>query len=146
MKTILVPVDFSGNTERVIAEAERMARLSGGTLTLIHVAAPEPAFVGYEPGPPTVRATTAHELRDEHRTIQKLEQEVNARGVAARALLIQGYPAEKIVEEAGRLGADLIVMGSHGHKMLKRLVVGSVTDGVLRKAACPVLIVPARGA
>lgn len=142
MKTILVPVDFANNTDSVLAEAERMARLSGASVTLLHVAPPDPDFIGYEPGPATVRTSVAHELREEHRKIQELEKGLATRGITAQALLIQGYPVDKIVAEATRLSADLIVMGSHGHKALKRLVVGSVTDGVLRKATCPVLIVP----
>lgn len=143
MKTILVPVDFSDITDRVVEESVRMARLTGAMLTLLHVAPPNPDFVGYEPGPITVRNAVAGQLRDEHRKLQAIEKKLACDGLLVAALLIQGYAADKILAEAERTCADLIVMGSHGHGLLRHLVVGSVTEGILRKVKCPVLIVPA---
>lgn len=142
MKNILVAVDFSDVADRVVQEASRMATLTGAALTLVHVAAPNPDFVGYEPGPVTVRDAVAHHLREEHRRLQALERRLAEQGFRSISLLIQGYPVEKILLEAVRVHADLIVMGSHGHGLLRHLVVGSVTDGVLRKSVCPVLIIP----
>ena len=49
---------------------------------------------------------------------------------------------EKALQEMVRLKADVVVMGSHGHSALRNVLVGSVTEGVLRKAGCPVLVVP----
>ena len=109
---------------------------------MIHVAPPEPEFVGYESGPVSVRDAVAHRLREEHRQLQALDRQLASQGVLVTSLLIQGYPVEKILAEAARIPADVIVMGSHGRSLLRHLVVGSVTDGVLRKATCPVLIVP----
>ncbi len=120
-----------------------MAERFGARLWLLHVAAPEPAFVGYEPGPQSVRDQRATELRDEHATLQRRAAELRERGLDAAALLIQGHPVEKILEEANRLGVGMIVMGSHGRSAIARLVLGSVSEGVLRRATCPVLIVPA---
>ena len=142
MKNILVPVDFSDIADRVVDAAACMAEMTGATITLIHVAPPEPDFVGYEPGPVTVRDAVAHRLRDEHRKLQAMEKRIAGHDFTVTSLLIQGFASEKILQEAARLSADLIVMGSHGHGLLRHLVVGSVTDGVLRKAKCPVLIVP----
>lgn len=146
MKNILVPVDFSTMTARVVNEATRMAKLTGASLTLIHIAPPNPDFVGYEPGPATVRNAVAHQFREEHRHLQALEKGVAELGLRVNALLIQGYAVEKILSEAERLQSDLIVMGSHGHGLLRHLVVGSITDGVLRKAKCPLFIVPVHAA
>lgn len=143
MKQILVPIDFSDVTGRVVGEVRRMATLTGAAITMVHVAAPNPDFVGFEPGPASVRDSVAQHMREEHRQLQAIEKELKRDGFVVTALLIQGYPVEKILMEAGRIKADLIVMGSHGHGLLRHLVVGSVTDGVLRKAPCPVLIVPA---
>ena len=142
MKHVLVPVDFSDLTGAVIGQAVTLFRLTGAALTMIHVAPPEPEFVGYESGPVSVRDAVAHRLREEHRQLQALDRQLASQGVQVTSLLIQGYPVEKILAEATRIPADLIVMGSHGRSLLRHLVVGSVTDGVLRKAACPVLIVP----
>jgi len=64
-------------------------------------------------------------------------------GVATETLTATGIPADEIVREASSSGADLIVLGSHGHTALYDLLVGGTAHGVLKKAACPVLVVPA---
>lgn len=142
MKTILVPIDFSDAVPRVIDTATAMAKPLGAGIVLLHVAAAEPEFIGYEPGPASVRNAVARELVEERREIEKIEKSIKQAGVPVRALVIQGFPADKIVAEAEKLNADSIIMGSHGHGLLHHLLVGSVTEGVLRKARCPVTIVP----
>ena len=59
-------------------------------------------------------------------------------------LYLHNMVVDKILQEAKKLDASLIVMGSHGHGALYHLLVGSVTEGVLKGTACPVLVVPAR--
>lgn len=142
MKNILVPVDFSEVTKAVIATAHSMADAYSAKLWLIHVAAPDPEFVGYEAGPQSVRDQQATHLRDEHRLLQEEAARLREAGVDATALLIQGPTVEKIMEEAERVGADCIVLGSHGHGAVHRALLGSVSESVLRKAARPVTIVP----
>lgn len=142
MKKILVPVDFSKATEATLAAAGKMAAALSADVILLHVAAPEPEFVGYETGPASVRQAVAHQLSSEHKQLQSLRQALEARGIKVTALLIQGYIADKILAEAERWPADLIIMGSHGHGGLHHLLMGSVAEGVLRKARCPVMLVP----
>jgi nucleotide-binding universal stress UspA family protein len=144
MKTIIALLDFSDVAEAVVSTAGEAAKAFGGALYLIHVAAPDPDFVGYDVGPKTIRDTRAGVLRKEHRQLQEIEQRLKGQGVDARALLVQGPTVEKILEETGRLEAGLVVVGSHGHGALRNLLVGSVTEGVLRGAKCPVLVVPSR--
>lgn len=142
MKNILVPVDFSDATDGVVARATDLAKALQAHITLLHVAAPEPDFVGYEPGPQSVRDTVAKHVHDEHKQLQALEKMASGQGVQVTSLLIQGYTAEKILKECERLKPEMVVMGSHGHSALHNLLVGSVTEGVLRAATCPVVIVP----
>jgi len=144
MKTILVPVDFSDCAPKVIKTASTIATAFSAHLVLLHVASPEPEFIGYDPGPQSVRDSVARELASEHATLQKFEQEINKAGLKTTALVIQGYPVDKILAEANKVHADMIVLGSHGHGALRNLLVGSVAEGVLRKAGCPVLVVPSK--
>ncbi len=144
MKTILASVDFSDVAPSVVKAAAELARFSGARLCLLHVASPEPDFVGYGPGPQTVRDAAARVYREKHRRLQTMESRLRKRKVDARALVVQGPTVEKILREARRLHAGMIVMGSHGHGALHRVLVGSVAEGVLRKAPCPVLVVPRR--
>jgi nucleotide-binding universal stress UspA family protein len=140
MKTILVPVDFSDVTGKVIETAASVAAAFGGKVILVHVAEPEPQFVGYDPGPLTVRVAVAGDIHADQRRLEELKAKFGATEVLA--LQVQGSSPEEIVKLAREHGAALIVMGSHGHGALYRILVGSVTTAVLKEAPCPVLVVP----
>jgi nucleotide-binding universal stress UspA family protein len=143
MKTILVPVDFSDVTTRVLDASRNMARALGAKLVLLHVSEPEPDFVGFEPGPMAVRTTVARDFRKEHHKLEELRTQAAIEGQEILALHIQGPIVDKVLDQATEHHADLIVMGSHGHGALYEFLVGSVTSGVLRGAKCPVLVIPA---
>jgi nucleotide-binding universal stress UspA family protein len=108
----------------------------------LHVSEADPLFVGYEPGPGSVREAVADQFKAEHAHLHATKARFDGSGLEVAALHIQGVPAEKIVEESARLGAGLVVMGSHGHGALRHLLAGSVTSGVLKHSPCPVLVVP----
>lgn len=146
MRQLLVPVDFSPVTAAVLDHAARLAKGFGAEVTLLHVAAPEPEFVGYATGPETVRSDVAGVLRKAHRDLQQLAETLRSEGVVAHAVCVQGSTVEMIRERAERSSADLIVIGSHGHGALYRALMGSVSEGVVRGAPCAVLLVPARSA
>jgi nucleotide-binding universal stress UspA family protein len=146
MKSILAAIDFSGVTADVIEQAARLAEAFRAALWLVHVAPPDPDFVGYEAGPPNVRDQVAHELRGTHRRVQDEADRLRERRIDAAALQVQGPTVDTILRETERLHADVIVLGSHGHGILHRALLGSISEGVLHRASCPVLIVPARRA
>jgi len=143
MQRILVAVDFSPGTTGVISAAAELVRALSGECWLLHVAAPEPEFVGYGVGPQSVRDQVATELMGEHRELHQEAARLRDAGLRVTAIQVQGATVEKILQEAARLQADVIVLGSHGHGALRRALLGSVSEGVLRGARCPVLIVPA---
>ena len=142
--SILVPIDFSDVTDRVLEEASLAARARNAKVWLLHVAMPEPDFVGFEGGPDVVRDQVAKEYREEHRRVQEYAARLEEDGVEVTALLVQGPTVQTILDEADHHGAEMIVMGSHGHGTLYQVIVGSVSEGVIRKTKCPVLLVPAR--
>lgn len=143
MRRMLVPVDFSEVTSRLLEEASATARAFDADLCLLHVAAPDPAFVGYEAGPESVRQQVAGELRDERRQLESLAEELRASGLRVRTRFVRGPSVDAILEEARRDQVDWIAVGSHGHGGLFRTLLGSVSEGVLHRAGRPVLIVPA---
>ena len=142
--TLLVPIDFSAATARQLEVAAEEARRCGAPLVLLHVAAPDPDFVALEAGPQPVRDRRADELRDEHRRLQALTVELRGHGVEAEARLVQGPTVETILEQAESRGVERIVMSTHGHGLWHRVLLGSVSEGVLRGARVPVLLVPVR--
>lgn len=144
MKNILVAVDFSDVSADLLETARSFAQAFGSRIYLLHVADPNPDFVGFEAGPESVRHQEAAELRHEHRELQELADRLRSGGTEVTALVIQGPTVEKIIEEIDKLGAELVIMGAHHHSAWQRFFVGSTSDGVLKAERCPVLIVPER--
>lgn len=140
MLKIAVALDFSDSTQQILDYAKKLADSAGSELWLLHVEAPEPDFVGYEVGPESVRDSVASEIHQDHTELQKLAEACRAEGLKAKALLLQGATVETLVDQAALLKADFLVVGSHGHG-LKQLILGSVSDGLLRQAHCPVVVV-----
>lgn len=141
--SLLVAVDFSPVTKRQIEAVRRLAAPRRRVFVL-HVAEPDPDFVGFEGGPDEVRDQIAAEYREEHRRVQALAAELRDAGLEATGMLVQGPTVATILEQVDRLEADAIVVGSHGHGAIFDLVVGSVSSGVIRRSRVPVLVVPAR--
>jgi nucleotide-binding universal stress UspA family protein len=142
MKNILVALDLSGTTGPVLAQSRLLATTLGAKLWLVHVASPEPDFVGYEVGPQSVRKAVADHLHEEHRQIQGHAEDLRSEGIDCTALLIQGATVDVILKEAADVEADLIVIGSHGHGFVKKLLLGGTSDDVVRRSRIPVLVVP----
>jgi nucleotide-binding universal stress UspA family protein len=142
MKTILVPIDFSDVTPHVIETATKFATAFLSRVVILNVAEPEPDFVGFEAGPPTVRIAVARDFKAEHQRLDELKAQSAPTGLDVVVLHVQGPIVEKILHEATEQKADLIVIGSHGHGALYDLLVGSVTQGVIKAARCPVVVVP----
>jgi nucleotide-binding universal stress UspA family protein len=139
---ILVPVDLSPVSLRVTEEAAALAQCMATSVILLHVEPPDPAFVGYEPGPKSVRDAVVRDIRGDDERLHALRDGLRAKGIDTECLLIQGPAVEKILEESERVDAAYIVIGSHGHGALHDLVVGSVCGGVVRRSRRPILIVP----
>ena len=141
---LLVGLDFSEGTETIVNKVEVLADALSAKVYLLHVAESDPDFVGWEAGPQKVRDDVARKFHDEHRQIQKIASRFRSAGLDTTALVVQGATVEKILEEGSRLNVDLIVVGSHGRGVAYQLLVGSVSEGVLHKSQCPVLIIPTR--
>lgn len=136
------PSEISPASAAVLEEAGRWAKRLSARLWLLHVAEPDPEFVGYEPGPQAVREAVAERFREEHRRLQAEAARLRELGIETTAVLAQGPTVETILAEAAQLGVDAIIMGAHSHGIIHQLIVGSVSRGVLRRAACPVVTVP----
>lgn len=142
MKNIVAALDFSQTTPRVLEQSKALAEAMACHLWLIHVEAPEPDFVGYDAGPQSVRDQVSAEMREDHQLLQQHADELREQGLETTALLLQGATAQAIVEKAAELEADLLVVGSHGRSGLSKLLMGSVSEAVLRQAPCSVVVVP----
>lgn len=139
---LLVAVDFSDSSRKVLDYVKDLAKAVSGKIWLLHVAEPDPDFVGYEVGPSEVRDAVARRFHQEHQQLQQLSQELRSKGSACEALLIQGPTVKTILREIEKLSVDMVVLGSHGKGLLRHILVGSTSEGVLQKSSIPVLVVP----
>lgn len=142
-KRILCPTDFSRHSRFALRRAAAMARASGAEMILVHVLPQAPLVEASELSSiiPKVRAIMKLE---EERARAALEREARSkllREVKVRTVLAGGSPSREIVRIASRMRADLIVISTHGTTGVLHLVLGSVAEGVVRLAQCPVLVV-----
>ena len=141
-KKILCPTDFSEPACTAIKAAGEMAEQFGAELILIHVVGTVPVLetptglAGFDV------AAYQQELADsaEKALQQRLERHV-PEGVDARKLVVHGDPAHEIVCASKEEGVDLIVLSTHGESGWRHRIFGSVTDKVVRHAACPCLTI-----
>lgn len=143
---ILVGVDLSEATEKIVKKAEEIAKALSAKVWLLHVVKPEPAdfYVGgHAPdSAQSFRDSLAKRFHNEHRRIQEIADRLRKAGLDTTALLVQGATAETMLKEASKLDVDMIVVGSHGRGAMYQLLVGGVSEGIIRKSECPILIIP----
>ncbi|MFZ4482680.1 MAG: universal stress protein [Chthoniobacterales bacterium] len=148
MKMVLVPVDFSDSAGGLLAAAAEEAGRREAGLFLLHVIEPVAGVAGFETDPEMMRLSSGTDFENEKRIetaqVRELASKVQAQGLACESAVRFGLPADEIIAAAGECNAELIVMGSHGHGALYHLFTGSVVNGVLKHALCPVLVVPLR--
>ena len=142
MKSILALVDLSPISTRIVDEAASLARGTGAHLWILHIAAPDPDFVGFGAGPQYIRDSRAKQLRQEHQLLQDMRDAERAKGTNVEALLVQGMTVETLFDEAKRLAADLLVLGSHGRGGLYKALTGSVSEQVIKRTRIPVMLIP----
>ncbi len=132
---ILFPTDFSTTANEALRMAVSLARENGAKLLIVHVEEPPLAYGGGDMyyGVPTPSI-------DQIKTMLA-EIDPGAPDVEVERHLVTGEPADAIVRLAEEEKADLIVMSTHGRTGLTRLLMGSVAETVVRRAACPVLTV-----
>jgi nucleotide-binding universal stress UspA family protein len=135
LEKLLVAVDHSANSRKVVPAVVELARAGGGSVHVLHV-----RELHY-PVPPTVVGDSPEEAQQ---LVDEVVAELERAGVKAEGSVQQstgGSPAGAILERAGELGAGLIVVGSHGHSNLGGLLLGSVAHKVIQLSTCPVLVV-----
>ena len=136
-RVILAPVDFSDPSHTSLEFALMLARLTGAALHVLHAQDPLLAEGARQAGFDLSRDT-------EEELGRFVADASPLSGVAPHTHAVTGPAVDAIVQTAQQLGADLIVVGSHGISGAERLVFGSTTEGLLRRAPTSVLVTPAR--
>jgi nucleotide-binding universal stress UspA family protein len=142
MKNIAIALDLSNSSTVLIEQAKVLARANDAKIWLIHIAATDPDFIGYDVGPKYIREDRADILKEEHKKLGKLKNTLTDVGIEAEALLIQGPIIQTLIEEVDKLEIDLLVIGKKGHGLFYRAILGSVFDSIVKKVHVPLLAVP----
>ncbi len=140
IKKILVPVDFSVNSQKILKEALYVAGKFQAELSVVFVVQSIADYSGFfVPHMPI--AQFEEELFISARKKMAGFVEDNLGGVAHKSAVLAGDVAEEIIRYVGENGIDLIVMGTHGYKGVEKILFGSVAEQVVKTAPCPVLTI-----
>jgi len=142
MKKIILPVDFSDSSDKLVDYAINFAKDINAEIALIHVAATDIGFVIGDMGFQYFPEVEENEIKYELKELNKLEQKVSAQGVNCTHILKQGIAGDTILEYADAQNADYIVVGSHGRSGVYDVFIGSLTKEITKKSKIPVLVVP----
>lgn len=138
----MVAVDFNDSIGELMVYAESLAKKFESKIWVLHVADPEPDFVGYDPGPQYIRDIHADEYREEHRNLQEICKNFISPEIKSEALLIQGSTVETVLKEAQKLHVDMLIVGTHKHSFLHNLLQENVSMELLKKVEIPMLTIP----
>jgi nucleotide-binding universal stress UspA family protein len=144
-RTIVAAVDFSETSREALRRATALARESAGALHLVHVV-PLPVYAAWSVVAPDVEASGIHARYVEEARAQlcELAATLPIEPFRVTSVALPGRPGEEIVRYATECGADLVVVGTQGHRIATRVLLGSIADQIVRHAPCPVLVVPPR--
>lgn len=142
-RLILVPIDFSEHSREAVRHAKGFAEHFGSTLELLHVVDHRYVQLGYGHAVMPVEENSAHLRQIAEERLEAFRQEMGlADGVVRRVRM--GVPYDEILRRAGEGDVDLVVMGTHGHTGLERMMLGSQSESVVRRCPVPVLVVHLR--
>lgn len=138
IKTILVPIDFGEPSESALACAVDLAEQVDARVIILHVF--ELPIISFPDGAFVASAELASRIVDaSQKALLDAVKRHRAHDVEIEPVLEQGDPKEVILSTIERIGADLVVMGTHGRRGLARALVGSITEHVVRRSPVPVL-------
>ncbi|MGB5932723.1 MAG: universal stress protein [Anaerolineae bacterium] len=136
-KLILNPTDGSTTSERATAHAIYLAKGTGAELLVLHVV--ETTIIWYTG---TLYQQMVDGLREfGNEVLKEALKRAKEEGVVARSMMIDGHSGTVVVRVAEREGADLIVMGALGRSMVEKVLVGSISQYVVRHAPCAICLV-----
>lgn len=141
IRTVVCAVDFSEISEHALAYAVRLAEKFSAQLQVVHVCHPPTLLIN------DTDVILPPDFHEDYRAA--MQQRMDAligtyrdSGLPIQGQLREGAPQDEIVAFARERGADLVVLGTHGHRGLTHLLLGSVAERVVRNAHIPVLTVP----
>lgn len=150
MEKILIAIDYTSSSETVTRKGHELAKLTGAEVCLIHVISDVhfygmeySGFMGYE----GYAFPQDYKLQDESIKVAENFLQITAgrlKDVNVATHLAEGDTANAILDHAQTWGATMIVMGTHSHSVLEKILMGTVASSVIEKTTVPVLMVPTK--
>ena len=146
VQKIVVPVDFSEASERATTYAWALARQLGASIYLIHVLETgELLHAPFDSDPEGAAARDEELYQDARLALAEVARRLGPGAHPLTTEVRRGHTVDSITQAAVHYGADLVIMATHGRTGLAHLLAGSVAEGVIRAASCPVLVIRASG-
>jgi nucleotide-binding universal stress UspA family protein len=134
-RTILIPVENSAADQTILQHIKPLAKLTGASLLLLHVADGWVAR-NYQ----RLNLAESEEMREDRAYLETLATELRLEGFTVDHLLALGEPSDEIIKAANACEVDLIAMSTHGHRFISDLLYGSTADKVRHIVNVPVLL------
>ena len=138
-RRILVAVENSAADKTIVAHVSELARLTGASLLLVHVADGWAARNFDQ-----LKLRESEEMKIDRDYLDRLRGELEGRGFAVETRLAMGDPATELVKVSQENGVDLIAMSTHGHRFIKDVLLGATADKVRHLVKVPVLLLRAQ--
>ena len=151
---ILVALDFSDITEKVLKQCKILSKAMTAEFYLIHVVNAGSEYTAYNYGynydssvmissiePSEIRNQLAQHFHEEHKTLQQYADDLRAENVECTALMIQGPRVKMLLNEADKLSVDFIIAGSHGKGVLSKVLLGSTSQDLIKESPVPIYLV-----
>jgi nucleotide-binding universal stress UspA family protein len=136
-RTILMTLDGSPTDQAIIEHVRRLAKLAQSQVVLLHVA---DGWAARTYGPDAISA----EITEDTAYLKRIQAELQSSGIPTEAELAFGDPVKEIVKWVEQRGCDLVAMGTHGHRLLADIFLGSTASRVQHSVSVPVLLLRAR--
>ena len=138
-KKILIAIENSAADRTVLEHVQQLAKLTGASLLLVHVA---DGWVARHYDELALRES--EEMKEDRAYLATVQAQLTANGFATHTHLAMGEPAKELVRVAEAEHVDLIAMSTHGHRLLNDIIRGSTADRVRHNVSIPVLMIKAR--
>jgi nucleotide-binding universal stress UspA family protein len=138
-RRILVAIENSPADRTIVAHVSELARLTGASLLLVHVADGWAAR-NFD----HLKLRESEEMKTDRDYLDRLQAELESRGLSVETRLALGDPADELVKVSEEQGVDLIAMSTHGHRFVKDVLLGATADKVRHLVKVPVLLLRAQ--
>ena len=137
-RRILVAIEHSAADRTILSHVEKLAKLTGARLLLVHVADGWAARYFDQ-----LKLKESEEMKSDRAYLESLKAELESRGLSVDTSLAKGDPSNELIHAAETEGVDLLAMSTHGHRFFADLVLGATADRVRHLVKIPVLLLKA---